>query len=108
MAGNANVGDLLKLYKYPLVCQVSGSLPFRYQHLHHFLNAILFILPNARSHTRLLTMQLTVFVATLLAAVASARDFTLYDDNNFGGAAHRETRNDDAACCMYIKLSFLF
>jgi hypothetical protein len=48
-------------------------------------------------------MQLTIFVATLLTAVASARDFTLYDDNNFGGAAHRETRNNDAACCMYTK-----
>ncbi|KAH6847756.1 hypothetical protein B0I37DRAFT_415473 [Chaetomium sp. MPI-CAGE-AT-0009] len=43
-------------------------------------------------------MQVTICVATLLAAAASARDFTLYDEVNFGGAGHRQTQNDDAAC----------
>ncbi|KAJ8108849.1 hypothetical protein OPT61_g7883 [Boeremia exigua] len=42
-------------------------------------------------------MQLTAILATLVAA-AAARDFTLYDEVNFGGNRHRETRNDDAAC----------
>jgi hypothetical protein len=50
-------------------------------------------------------MQLTVVVATLLASVASARTFTLYNDRNFGGTAHTENRNDDAACCMYLLCS---
>ncbi|KAK4120392.1 hypothetical protein N657DRAFT_625329 [Parathielavia appendiculata] len=45
-------------------------------------------------------MQLTLFIAIILASVTSARDFTLYDDVNYGGAAHRETRNSNAACCM--------
>lgn len=45
-------------------------------------------------------MQLTAFVTTLLAAVVSARDFTLYDDSNFGGASHFENRFEDDACCM--------
>ncbi len=45
-------------------------------------------------------MQLTVFVATLLASVVSARSFTLYNDANYGGASHAENRNNDAACCM--------
>ncbi|KAH8648741.1 hypothetical protein BGZ60DRAFT_329635, partial [Tricladium varicosporioides] len=45
-------------------------------------------------------MQLTTFVATLLAVVVSARDFTLYDDSNYGGASHFENRWDDDACCM--------
>ena len=49
-------------------------------------------------------MQLTVFVATLLGSVVSARSFTLYDEINFGGAAHAENRNNDAACCMRILL----
>lgn len=44
-------------------------------------------------------MQLTIVLATLLASMVSARSFTLYDDVNFGGAAHNEDRNDDAACC---------
>lgn len=47
-------------------------------------------------------MQLTVFAAALLASVVSARSFTLYDDVNFGGVAHAENRNNDAACCMLI------
>jgi hypothetical protein len=45
-------------------------------------------------------MKLTDIVATLLAAVVSARDFTLYENANFGGAYHREQRWDDDACCM--------
>lgn len=45
-------------------------------------------------------MQLTVVVATLLAAAVSARDFTLYENANFGGSYHREQRWDDDACCM--------
>lgn len=44
-------------------------------------------------------MQHFVFIAALLAAVASARDFTLYSEHNMGGEPHRETRNDDDACC---------
>ncbi|RYP00809.1 hypothetical protein DL765_010893 [Monosporascus sp. GIB2] len=43
-------------------------------------------------------MHLTAFVTALLAAVVSARDFTLYDDPNFGGASHFENRFDDDAC----------
>ncbi|KAK1836521.1 hypothetical protein QBC39DRAFT_378070 [Podospora conica] len=43
-------------------------------------------------------MQFPVVLAALLAAGVSARDFTLYSEVNFGGTAHRETRNDDAAC----------
>ncbi|KAK2616564.1 hypothetical protein QQS21_000387 [Conoideocrella luteorostrata] len=44
-------------------------------------------------------MQLTtIFVGTLLASLATARSFTLFDDVNFGGKAHDENRNNDAAC----------
>ncbi|KAJ3523240.1 hypothetical protein NM208_g12526 [Fusarium decemcellulare] len=43
-------------------------------------------------------MQLTAFVANLLAAVVSARDFTLFEHSNFGGATHFENRFDDDAC----------
>ncbi|KAH7171444.1 hypothetical protein EDB81DRAFT_877439 [Dactylonectria macrodidyma] len=43
-------------------------------------------------------MQLTAFVVTLLVAVVSARDFTLYEHSNFGGASHFENRFDDDAC----------
>ncbi len=45
-------------------------------------------------------MQLSVFVVTLLSAVVAARDFTLYDDVNFGGATHFENRWNDDACCI--------
>ncbi|KAK6819576.1 hypothetical protein PG990_010073 [Apiospora arundinis] len=43
-------------------------------------------------------MQFTALAATLFVAVASARQFTLFDDINFGGAAHYENRNNDDAC----------
>ncbi|KAJ3532860.1 hypothetical protein NM208_g8248 [Fusarium decemcellulare] len=43
-------------------------------------------------------MQITLFAVTLLASVASAREFALFDDTNFNGASHREIRNNDAAC----------
>ncbi|KAL2059825.1 hypothetical protein VTL71DRAFT_9980 [Oculimacula yallundae] len=44
-------------------------------------------------------MQFTAFCVTaLLAAVASARDFTIYEHQNMQGNAHRETRWDDDAC----------
>ncbi|KAJ4185128.1 hypothetical protein FALCPG4_010095 [Fusarium falciforme] len=43
-------------------------------------------------------MQITLFTITLLASVASARDFVLFDDANYNGAAHIEARNNDAAC----------
>ncbi|KAJ0107279.1 uncharacterized protein J7T55_015744 [Diaporthe amygdali] len=43
-------------------------------------------------------MKFTILAATLLTSVVSARSFTLYDDVNFGGAAHAENRNNDAAC----------
>lgn len=49
-------------------------------------------------------MQHTVFVATLLASVVSARSFVSYGEINYGGAAHADNRNDDAACCMPILL----
>ncbi|KAJ4027653.1 hypothetical protein NW760_007570 [Fusarium oxysporum] len=45
-------------------------------------------------------MQILLSAVIFLASVASARDFVLYDDANYGGAAHIETRNNDAACCM--------
>lgn len=45
-------------------------------------------------------MQFPIFLAALFATGVSARDFTLYSEANFGGAAHRETRWDDNACCM--------
>ncbi|RBR14469.1 uncharacterized protein FIESC28_07705 [Fusarium coffeatum] len=43
-------------------------------------------------------MQFTLLTATLLASLVSARDFTLYNDANFKGGSHRETRGDDGAC----------
>ncbi|KAF5238849.1 hypothetical protein FANTH_10177 [Fusarium anthophilum] len=43
-------------------------------------------------------MHLSLFALTLLASVAAARDFTLYEHANYKGASHRETRNDDNAC----------
>jgi hypothetical protein len=49
-------------------------------------------------------MQLTIFVATLLASVVSARSFTLFDGINFGGTTHTENRLNDHACCMLILL----
>lgn len=45
-------------------------------------------------------MQIIAVTITLLASLASARDFTLYDNSYWGGASHRETRNDDDACCI--------
>ncbi|KAF1828812.1 hypothetical protein BDW02DRAFT_511411 [Decorospora gaudefroyi] len=45
-------------------------------------------------------MHFSTAVVIMLASTASARVFTLYDDINFGGNSHRETRNDDAACCI--------
>ncbi|EXL90125.1 hypothetical protein NOF04DRAFT_22474 [Fusarium oxysporum II5] len=45
-------------------------------------------------------MQIVLSAVIFLASVASARDFVLYDDANYGGAAHIEARNNDAACCM--------
>lgn len=50
-------------------------------------------------------MQFTTVVAIMLASTASARVFTLYDDINFGGNSHGETRNDDAACCISTEFS---
>lgn len=47
-------------------------------------------------------MHFAVFVSTLLVAAVSARDFTLYENAKYGGAAHQETRGDDDTCCMYI------
>ncbi|CVK84844.1 uncharacterized protein FMAN_01770 [Fusarium mangiferae] len=43
-------------------------------------------------------MQIITVTAALFASLALARDFTLYDNSYFGGASHRETRNDDDAC----------
>ncbi|KAK4119253.1 hypothetical protein N657DRAFT_650357 [Parathielavia appendiculata] len=43
-------------------------------------------------------MELTIFVVGLLAGVVSAREFTLYEHSNFGGATHRETRPNDDRC----------
>ncbi|SPJ75746.1 uncharacterized protein FTOL_05477 [Fusarium torulosum] len=43
-------------------------------------------------------MQFTLLTVTFLTSLASARDFTLYDDANWKGAAHTETRWDDNAC----------
>lgn len=44
-------------------------------------------------------MQLSLFTVTVLASLVGARDFTLYEHANYKGATHRETRNDDDACC---------
>lgn len=49
-------------------------------------------------------MQLVTILYSLLACTASARIFTLYDEVNFGGNGHRETRNDDAACCESLTI----
>lgn len=35
---------------------------------------------------------------TLLISAASARQFTLFDNANYGGASHTESRNNDNAC----------
>ncbi|EPE31425.1 hypothetical protein GLAREA_12728 [Glarea lozoyensis ATCC 20868] len=43
-------------------------------------------------------MQIPAILAILLAAGASARDFTLYEEQNFGGGYHREQRWNDKAC----------
>ncbi|KAK4118018.1 hypothetical protein N657DRAFT_651741 [Parathielavia appendiculata] len=43
-------------------------------------------------------MHLTIFAAALLASAVSAREFILFDDINLRGVAHRETRDNDAAC----------
>lgn len=45
-------------------------------------------------------MQIITVTVALFASLALARDFTLYDNSYWGGASHRETRNDDDACCM--------
>jgi hypothetical protein len=46
-------------------------------------------------------MQVTIVVATLLAAMASATNFTLYADPLYLGSTHFEDRFDDGACCTY-------
>lgn len=84
--------------------QLSDSLPLQHQHLHCL--SVPFIKASAPisiiSATNLPIMQLTVLVTALLGSAAvSARTFTLYDNANFGGAAHTETRDDDFACCMH-------
>nr|XP_036588003.1 uncharacterized protein CTRU02_02015 [Colletotrichum truncatum]KAF6799144.1 hypothetical protein CTRU02_02015 [Colletotrichum truncatum] len=43
-------------------------------------------------------MQLTVFVTALLASVASARTFVLYEHANYGGAWSTENRGNDGTC----------
>lgn len=43
-------------------------------------------------------MQIITVTVALFASLALARDFTLYDNSYWGGASHRETRNDDDAC----------
>ncbi|KAK1519774.1 uncharacterized protein CCOS01_11425 [Colletotrichum costaricense] len=43
-------------------------------------------------------MKITLFAVTLLASLASAREFVLFDDANYNGASHREIRNTDGAC----------
>ncbi|KAF1975481.1 hypothetical protein BU23DRAFT_75284 [Bimuria novae-zelandiae CBS 107.79] len=49
-------------------------------------------------------MELTIVIAACLASMTSARSFTLYDENNFGGAGHAENRGDDAACYMRVRI----
>lgn len=98
-------------YKYPYVYHFKVFLSSHHQCLRHQLGLpyfkdtdSLFSLLHIIPAIPLSIMQLTVFVATLLASVVSARSFTLYDDVNFGGAAHSENRNNDAACCMRLLL----
>lgn len=43
------------------------------------------------------TMKFTL-LTTLLISAASARQFTLFDNANYGGASHTENRNNDNAC----------
>ncbi|KAI9162752.1 hypothetical protein HJFPF1_04343 [Paramyrothecium foliicola] len=43
-------------------------------------------------------MQFNALAITLLASVAAARDFALFDEANFQGVAHLEARIDDNAC----------
>lgn len=64
---------------------------FFYSQLSFFIRVIDTLLP---------TMQIVLSAVIFLALVASARDFVLYDDANYGGAAHIEACNNDAACCM--------
>lgn len=43
------------------------------------------------------TMKFTL-LTTLLISAASARQFILFDNANYGGASHTENRNNDNAC----------
>lgn len=47
--------------------------------------------------TKTKTMKFTLFT-TLLISAASARQFTLFDNANYGGASHTENRNNDNTC----------
>ena len=47
-------------------------------------------------------MKVTAFVATLLVAVVSARDFTVYEHSEFRGETHPEGREDADTCCTPI------
>jgi hypothetical protein len=42
-------------------------------------------------------MNVTLFTFTLFASLVSAREFALFDDENYNGNAHREIRNTDGA-----------
>ncbi|KAL4722191.1 hypothetical protein ACLX1H_010967 [Fusarium chlamydosporum] len=43
-------------------------------------------------------MRITLLAAALFASLASAREFNLYEDINYNGTFHKETRNSDGAC----------
>ncbi|KAF6780996.1 hypothetical protein CSOJ01_16108 [Colletotrichum sojae] len=43
-------------------------------------------------------MQLSAFVAALLASAVSARTFTLFEHRDFGGSSWTEQPPDDARC----------